>query len=77
MFSTFIDNGMRKGIPKELWKGVVTVYEDGDMIQRFTGNINPNNARVMLLDAQGKILYFYDRGFSVAALKDVRSFVID
>jgi hypothetical protein len=77
MFSTFIDNGMRKGIPKELWKGVVTVYEDGDMIQRFTGNINPNNARVMLLDAQGKILYFYDRGFSVAALKDVRALVID
>ncbi|MBF7072109.1 hypothetical protein ISG33_01670 [Glaciecola sp. MH2013] len=75
MFSGFIDNGMRKGIPKELWKGVVTVYEDGDKIQRFTGNINPNNARVMLLDAQGKILYFYDRGFSVAALKEVRVLV--
>lgn len=75
MFKTFIDGGMRKGIPKELWKGVVTVYEDGDKIQRYTGNQNPNNARVMLLDPNGKVLYFYDRGFSVDALKSVRALV--
>jgi hypothetical protein len=73
MFSTFIDNGMRKGIPKELWKGVVTVYEDGEKVQRFTGNQNPNNARVMLLNEAGVIEYFYDRGFSVEALNTVRS----
>ena len=73
MFSGFIDGGMRKGIPKNLWKGVVTVYEDGDKVQRFTGNLNPNNARVMLLDKQGNIVYFYDRGFSVEALNKVRS----
>ena len=73
MFSGFIDGGMRKGIPKDLWKGVVTVYEDGDKVQRFTGNLNPNNARVMLLDKQGNIVYFYDRGFSVEALNKVRS----
>jgi hypothetical protein len=73
MFSGFIDSGMRKGIPKNLWKGVVTVYEDGDKVQRFTGNLNPNNARVMLLDKQGSIVYFYDRGFSVEALNEVRS----
>ena len=72
MFSGFIDGGMRKGIPKQLWKGVVTVYADGDKIQRFTGNLNPNNARVMLLDKQGRIVYFYDRGFSVEALNEVR-----
>ena len=72
MFSGFIDGGMRKGIPKELWKGVVTVYADGDKIQRFTGNLNPNNARVMLLDKDGSIVYFYDRGFSVEALNEVR-----
>jgi hypothetical protein len=72
MFSGFIDGGMRKGIPKELWKGVVTVYADGDKIQRFTGNQNPNNARVMLLDKEGTIIYFYDRGFSVEALNAVR-----
>jgi hypothetical protein len=72
MFSGFIDSGMRKGIPKELWKGVVTVYADGDKIQSFTGNLNPNNARVMLLDKNGFIVYFYDRGFSVEALNEVR-----
>ena len=73
MFSTFIDSGMRSGIPKELWKGVITVYEDGEKVQQFTGNQKPNNARVMLLDEQGKIIYFYDRGFSVEALNDVRA----
>lgn len=73
MFSTFIDEGMRKGIPKELWGGVITVYADGAELQEFTGNENPNNARVIILDKNGKIIYFYDRGFSVIALNEVRS----
>ncbi len=72
MFSTYIDNGMRRGIPKDLWKGVVTVYADGDKVQRYTGNQNPNNARVLLLDEQGRVQYFYDQGFAVAALRQVR-----
>ncbi|WP_394204476.1 hypothetical protein [Shewanella waksmanii] len=72
MFSTTIDNGMRAGIPKPLWKGVVTIYEDGELVQQFTGNQSPNNARVVLLDEQGKISYFYDDGFSVAALNALR-----
>lgn len=72
MFSAQIDNGMRGGIPKELWKGVITVYEDGDSVQRFTGNEKPNNSRVVLLDEQGQVIYFYDRGFSVDALNQVR-----
>jgi cytochrome oxidase Cu insertion factor (SCO1/SenC/PrrC family) len=75
MFSTFIDGGMRKGIPKQLWKGVVTVYADGDKVQRYTGNQNPNNSRVMLLDEQGKVLYFYDSGFSVEALNELRALI--
>ncbi|WP_286264593.1 hypothetical protein [Thalassotalea atypica] len=75
MFSTMIDNGMRKGIPKALWKGVITVYEDGERVQEFTGNENPNNARVVLLDENGLILYFYDEGFSVAALNKLRSYL--
>lgn len=73
MFSTSIDNGMRKGIPKSLWKGVITVYQDGDKVQQFTGNVVPNNARVVLLNEQGEILYFYTQGFSVEALNAVRS----
>jgi hypothetical protein len=72
MFSTYIDNGMRRGIPKKLWKGVITVYADGDKLQQFTGNQNPNNARIILLDENGHIIYFYDRGFGVEALNAVR-----
>ncbi|MGB1198580.1 MAG: hypothetical protein ACPG46_05990 [Thalassotalea sp.] len=72
MFSVMIDNGMRAGIPKSLWKGVITVYQDGDKIQQFTGNKNPNNARVILLDKDGVILFMYDQGFSVEALNQVR-----
>ena len=73
MFKTTINEGMRKGIPKELWGGVITIYSDGDLIQEFTGNENPNNARVLLLDEDGKLIYFYDRGFSVAALNELRN----
>ena len=73
MFKPFINNGMRKGIPKALWKGVITIYDDGETIQQFTGNINSGNARVVLLDAKGEIIYFYDEGFSVEALNDVRA----
>ncbi len=72
MFSTFIDNGMRKGIPKELWGGVITIYEDGEAVQKFTGNQNPNNSRVILINKTGKILHFYDRGFSVGALNKLK-----
>nr|WP_275441454.1 hypothetical protein [Psychrobium sp. MM17-31] len=73
MFSTVIDNGMRAGIPKELWGGVVTVYKDGAAVQEFTGNTNPNNARVLLLDSAGKVIYFYDRGFAVEPLNNLRA----
>ncbi len=76
-FETQINSGMRKGIPKELWKGVITIYDDGDKIQQFTGNTNPNNARVVLLDDKGQIIFFYDRGFSVAALNRLKIIIND
>jgi len=71
LFSNQIDEGMRRGIPDELWSIVITVYKDGDTIQQFTGNEKPNNARVVLLDEAGKVIHFYDRGFSVSALNSV------
>jgi hypothetical protein len=77
MFQSSIDNGMRKGIPKELWGGVITIYGDGAKVQEFTGNENPNNARVLLLDQQGKVIYFHDRGFSVQALNELREKIIE
>ena len=72
MFSTVINNGMRAGIPKSLWKGVITVYKDGAAIQQYTGNEKPNNARVLLLNEEGVVIYMYDDGFSVEALNQVR-----
>ena len=72
MFSTVIDNGMRAGIPKPLWQGVVTIYDDGEKIQAFTGNENASNTRVVLLNKTGEILYFYDQGFAVDALNKLR-----
>lgn len=72
MFKTKINDGMRSGIPKELWGGVVTVYEKGETVQRFTGNQDGLNARVVLLDEQGQIIYFHDRGFSVQALNELK-----
>jgi len=65
MFSTVFDDAMREGIPKEIWKGVITVYMDGERVQRYTGNLKPKNA-------QGEVIHFYDRGFSVDALNALR-----
>ena len=68
LISERINQGMRSGIPKELWGGVITVYDDGEFMQRFTGNERPRNARILLLDRNGVIRYFTDEGFSVAGL---------
>ena len=76
MFKSKIDAGMKKGIPDFLWGGVVTVYKDADIVQKFTGNENPNNTRVLLIDDMGKILYFYDKGFSVPALNELRKKIL-
>lgn len=72
LIKSSINEGMRKGIPQEIWSIVLTIYQDGEIVQRFTGNQNPNNARVMLLNPEGTITFFHDRGFSVAALNQLR-----
>ncbi|NMP29943.1 hypothetical protein HII17_00090 [Thalassotalea sp. M1531] len=73
MFESVINEGMRKGIPKSLWGGVITVYDDAQQLASLTGTQFPNNARVLLLDEQGTIRYFYDEGFAVEALNNLRS----
>ena len=73
MFSGRINEGMRKGIPRALWGGVVTVYADGERLQSFTGSERPRNARVLLLDAEGVVRYFTDEGFSVPGLNALRA----
>ena len=70
-----IDSGMRSGIPSELWGGVMTVYDDAEKVQAFTGTENELPSRVLLLDAEGKVIYFHDRGFSPFELKKVQDLV--
>lgn len=66
-----IDEGMRKGIPREDWAAVVTVYDDAARIVDFTGNENPNNARVILLDASRQVVWFHDEGYSASTLMEL------
>ncbi|MFT7534350.1 MAG: hypothetical protein ACI8UD_003795 [Planctomycetota bacterium] len=68
MFGSVINNGMRSGIPQEDWAIVATVYDDADAIARFLGNETPLPARVVLLDKQGKVAFFHDRGYSTKSL---------
>ena len=70
--SGFIDDGMRAGIPKEDWGVVVTVYGGAAKpIVALTGNENGNNARVMVLDADGTIVWFHDRGYSATKVLEL------
>lgn len=67
-----IDEGMRSGIPKEDWGSVVTVYSDAASIVDFTGNEKPNNGRVLLLDPDGKVIWFHDRGYSARLIVELK-----
>lgn len=69
MLSSRIDKGMRKGIPSEDWGSVATIYGgDAGDLEVFTGSENPRNIRVLLLDAQGEVRWFHDRGYSAGSL---------
>ena len=71
LFANQIDSGMRKGIPEEDWGSVITVYDEAEPIVAFTGNENGSNGRIALLDAQGKVVWFTDRGYSAGQVKAV------
>lgn len=76
LFSGKIDDGMRSGIPKEDWGGVVTVYgSDASKIVELTGNERDRNGRICLLDGKGRVLWFHDRGFSASKLMELDRFV--
>ena len=64
-----IDDGMRSGIPQEDWGSVVTLYGDeAERVKALTGEESPRNGRVMLLDGEGRIVWFHDRGYSAGQL---------
>lgn len=74
--SGWIDGGMRSGIPSEDWGSVVTVYgKDAASIVERTGNESPRNARVLVLDAQGVVAWFHDRGFSASKFVELDALV--
>jgi hypothetical protein len=74
LISGKIDEGMKSGIPEELWKVVITIYDDAETIIAMTGNEDPLNARAIVLNEKGEIVYFHDRGFSVGALNKLSEF---
>ena len=41
----------------------------------FTGNEKPRNMRVVLLDAEGRIRWFHDRGFSAGKVVELDALV--
>lgn len=69
MFAKTIDNGMRRGIPKEDWGSVVTLYDEAAPVAKFTGNDDGLPGRIVLLDATGKVVFFHDRGYSAGTLQ--------
>jgi hypothetical protein len=72
MFASRIDNGMRSGIPRELWAAVVTLYDDdAERLAKFLGNERPNNARVLLVRPDGAIAFFHDRGYGIPYLREL------
>ncbi len=72
MFQGTIDEGMREGIPIEDWRGVVTLWsDDAAEVVELTGTERPRNARVALLDGEGRIVWFADRGFSAGQMMEL------
>lgn len=68
LISSQIDNGMKNGIPASDWASVATVYDDANKIVKFLGNEKPNNAYLVLLDVNGKVIWKYKDGYSISAL---------
>ncbi|MCB9896437.1 MAG: hypothetical protein H6825_00405 [Planctomycetes bacterium] len=74
MAAGFIDEGMRGGIPREDWASVVTVYDEAGAIVRFTGEERPRNGRILLLDGDGLVRWFHDRGYSATKVAELDAF---
>jgi|GEM_PF-516022 len=68
MVQSFIDNGMRSGIPKSDWASVVTIYEDAPKIIAALGNERPQSAYVALLKRDGTIAWSSNQGYSASQI---------
>jgi len=73
MFSRWLDEGMRSGIPEADWGSVVTLYgSDADPVAELTGNQNKRNTRALVLDQEGRIVWFADEGYSARLALEVK-----
>lgn len=72
MIQTYINNGMRRGIPKEDWGSVVNIYEDAELLIKAFGNERPQSARVVALGKRGEILWTSDRGYSATQVLELK-----
>ena len=72
LIASRIDAGMRNGIPEEDWESVVTVYDNAAEIVAFTGDESPRNMRVLLLDSDGQVVWFHDRGYSARKVLELK-----
>ena len=74
--SGWIDDGMRSGIPKEDWGVVVTLYgASARPVANLTGTANGRLTRVFVLDADGRVAWFDDKGYSVRKALQLVEFV--
>ena len=63
--SGWIDDGMRSGIPREDWGAVVTLYgEAARPVAELTGTEKGRLTRVVVLDAEGEVVWFDDEGYA-------------
>jgi len=75
MVQSFIDNGMRSGIPEADWGSVVTVYGDADKIIAALGNDRPQSAYAVLLDKEGRIVWTSNIGYSASQILELKKLV--
>lgn len=60
----WIDSGMRRGVPRRMWSQVVTLYADARTVRDFVGDSGRPETHVVVLDADGRVVWTADGGFS-------------
>ena len=69
----FIDDGMRRGTPKDDYEHVVTVYRDANSWKQRVHFGDPNAAYLLLLDREGKVAWRYQGAFDESAFRALSS----
>jgi hypothetical protein len=74
--SDLIDQTMRDGIAEEDWAFIMTLYgQAAQSLAEFTGTERGQMTRVFVLDAEGRVAWFDDGGFTARKALEVREVV--